>query len=674
MSTKFPGGFITKNYTPPTTTSASGIWTLDQQDQAQQAGIWPFGGPFNYIEDVFSTWLYTGNSDVNNIVNGIDLSTKGGLVWLKSRSLGGSPNDNALYDTTRGVGNAISSNLTVAQTSCPAGRELSAFNTNGFTLGAGYNYAVNFIDATYASWTFRKQPKFFDIVTWTGTGSARTVAHNLGTTPGCIITKNLTNAGNWGVYHRSTTATNRLLLNTTDASGANSTYWNDTDPTSTQFTVGSAVATNSTGDSYVAYLFAHNAGGFGLTGTDNVISCGSYSSDGGGNVNALNLGYEPQWLLTKKTNSTDNWVVVDNMRGLPATSASAVLRPNTSEAEFAGGTYNISATGFNPTGTAGTNNTYIYIAIRRGPMKVPTDATKVFLPQSPNSSGSFPTVVTNFPVDMGIVRTNKTTTSNNFLSSRLQGQVYMYTNTTAAEASDTSFEYDSNVGYLNLSGASSANWAFARAPSFFDEVCYTGTGTPVLLIYHNLKAVPELIITKARNSSSTNWYVGATTLGNQDDTNANNLRLNSSSALLTDAFYYNNAYWYNTAYYTGTNTALNSAANVTYVAYLFATCAGVSKVGSYTGNGTTQAIACGFSGGARFVMIKRTDAPGDWYVYDTARGMTTLTDPYLLMNTTAAEVATLGSVTTTTGGFTVNASILSAINISAASYLFLAIA
>jgi hypothetical protein len=116
----------------------------------------------------------------------------------------------------------------------------------------------------------------------------------------------------------------------------------------------------------------------------------------------------------------------------------------------------------------------------------------------------------------------------------------------------------------------------------------------------------------------------------------------------------------------------NGKANV---AYLFATCAGVSKVGSYTGNGTTQTINCGFgAGGARFVLIKRTDSTGDWYVYDTARGMTVLTDPYLLLNSTAAETATLGSVTTVSTGFAVNASILAAINTTSASYVFLAIA
>jgi hypothetical protein len=124
----------------------------------------------------------------------------------------------------------------------------------------------------------------------------------------------------------------------------------------------------------------------------------------------------------------------------------------------------------------------------------------------------------------------------------------------------------------------------------------------------------------------------------------------------------------------GTATTTNGSA-FTYVAYLFASAPGVSKVGSYTGNGTTQTIDCGFgAGGARFVLIKRTDAVGDWYVYDTARGMTVLTDPYLLFNSTAAEVATLGSVTTVSTGFALNSAILAAINVNAGTYLFLAIA
>ena len=130
---------------------------------------------------------------------------------------------------------------------------------------------------------------------------------------------------------------------------------------------------------------------------------------------------------------------------------------------------------------------------------------------------------------------------------------------------------------------------------------------------------------------------------------------------------------------TSTNFYVGNQGPVNYtgeplVAYLFATCPGVSKVGSYTGNGTTQTIDCGFTGGARFVLIKRTDATGGWYTYDTARGMTTLTDPYLLWNDTAAEVATLGSVTTVSTGFALNSAILADINVSGGSYIFLAVA
>ena len=76
----------------------------------------------------------------------------------------------------------------------------------------------------------------------------------------------------------------------------------------------------------------------------------------------------------------------------------------------------------------------------------------------------------------------------------------------------------------------------------------------------------------------------------------------------------------------------------TYIAYLFATLAGVSKVGSYTGTGTTLSIDCGFTAGARFVLIKRTNAANNWTLFDSARGITVGNDPYLYLNTTAAEV------------------------------------
>jgi hypothetical protein len=196
-----------------------------------------------------------------------------------------------------------------------------------------------------------------------------------------------------------------------------------------------------------------------------------------------------------------------------------------------------------------------------------------------------------------------------------------------------------------------------------DVVCYSRA--TAVAVSHNLGVAPELIIYKARNTAD-NWPVYSATLGVTKE-----LKLNTTAAAVSDG----TDYWGSTP---PSATSIYAGAFLTYynyVAYLFSTCAGVSKVGSYTGNGTTQTINCGFTGGARFVLIKRTDSTGDWYVYDTARGMTTLTDPYLRFNAApGAEVATLGSVTTVSTGFALNSTILAAINVNGGTYIFLAIA
>jgi hypothetical protein len=207
---------------------------------------------------------------------------------------------------------------------------------------------------------------------------------------------------------------------------------------------------------------------------------------------------------------------------------------------------------------------------------------------------------------------------------------------------------------------------FKRAPGFFDEVCYTGTGANTTQT-HNLGVVPELIIVKRRDTTGA-WDSYSSALANTEY-----IVLNTTAAKATGATRWNSTTPTSSVFSIGTSTTTNASGG-TYIAYLFATCVGVSKVGTYTGNGTTQTIDCGITAGARFVLIKRTDSTGDWYVYDTARGMTVLTDPYLLLNSTAAEVATLGSVTTVATGFALNSTILAAINVNAGTYLFLAIA
>jgi hypothetical protein len=123
----------------------------------------------------------------------------------------------------------------------------------------------------------------------------------------------------------------------------------------------------------------------------------------------------------------------------------------------------------------------------------------------------------------------------------------------------------------------------------------------------------------------------------------------------------------------GTEANVNNS-GYTYVAYLFATCAGVSKVGSYTGTATTKQIDCGFTAGARYVLIKRTDSTGDWYVWDSTRGIVAGNDPYLLINSWVAEVTNTDYIDTYSAGFEISSTAPAAINASGGNFVFLAIA
>ena len=154
---------------------------------------------------------------------------------------------------------------------------------------------------------------------------------------------------------------------------------------------------------------------------------------------------------------------------------------------------------------------------------------------------------------------------------------------------------------------------------------------------------------------------------------ANALYLNVASGQFSFASAWNSTAPTTSVFSLGTLFTVNNSGS-TYVAYLFATCAGVSKVGSYTGTGTTLQVNCGFTGGARFVLIKRTDSTGDWYVWDSARGIVAGNDPYLLLNSTAAEVTTTDWVDTYSAGFELSNAAGNNVNINAATFIFLAIA
>ena len=645
-----------------------------------------------YVEDVFSTYLYTGNSSTQTITNGIDLSGEGGLVWIKGRS---GATGHRFTDTVRGATKSLASNSTVAEATESTG--LTAFSGTGFTIGADADYNTN--AATYCSWTFRKAEKFFDVVTYTGNGTAgRTVSHNLGSVPGCIIVKRTDVAEDWAVYHTSLGNTKALFLNYTSALDTNVLYWNNTSPTSTQFSVGSWAGVNANGGTYVAYLFAHNAGGFGEAGDQSVIKCGSYTGNGSTTGPTIDLGWEPQWVLIKQsTQSGNRWTVTDNMRGFPVTSAAQqqILQPHNTDAEVGVMYIQPTSTGFKVVDVDADVNssgeTYIYIAIRRGPMKTPEAGTDVHSAVTWTGNNAARNITGfGFPLDMAIARVRNDAGASRYgitfdrvrgIVSSASGARILQTTSTNAEATYSSINgIDLMTGFKIADGDRSINdagtpntyvaWGFKRAPGFFDVVAYTGTGSATT-VTHNLGVAPELLIVKSRSNAQA-WGV-LTTLNSGLQG-----RLNETSAFSSPS----SAVWgsggsyvapTSTVFTVGTDNETNGS-GYTYVAYLFASVSGVSKVGSYTGTGTTLQVNCGFTGGARFVLIKRTDSTGDWYVWDSARGIVAGNDPYLLLNSIAAEVTNTDYVDTYSAGFEISSTAPAAINANGGTFIFLAIA
>lgn len=632
-----------------------------------------------YVDSVFSADLYTGSGSAKTISNGIDLGGNGGLVWIKRREIAWNPQ---LLDTVRGAGSYLSTTLTNAAAIyigyfnfTSSGFSFPNGGTNAFTQSASNSNGGN-----YAAWTFRRRQKFFDIVTYSGSGSAQTIAHGLGSAPGCIIVKRINAAGNWQVYHRGlTSAAYGVQLNLTSAEAIDTTLWNSTAPTSSVFTVGSNSDANAAGYNYIAYLFAHNAGGFGLTGTENVISCSSVTTSASASTyTSVNLGYEPQWILLKNATTSGNWQIIDNMRGLNADGTVASLFPNVSDQENSyASAVRITATGFDVNSDfLGTSQKLIYVAVRRGGMKPPTDATKVFAPYG-NIDGAITQALSPFVPDMLLGPSSAGGTYDYGVADRLRGigdywnsvnAKRLVTQTTAAETSSLL-----TCTYQNSSGFRNGNYLpitymFKRSRSFFDVVCYTGTGA-VQAISHGLGVAPEMMLIKSRNGTARRWAIYHSGIG------PTGITYLDASGITTISAAWNNTAPTSTQFTVGLASNYN-ASGENIVAYLFATCPGVSKVGTYTGNGSSQSIDCGFSSGPRFIWIKSlgNGTSTESYVWDTARGLTAGNDPFITLNTTAAEVTGYDSVDPSSTGFTVNQDAGSNINVSGIQYIYLAIA
>lgn len=667
-----------------------------------------------YADDLVSADLYEGTQNSITITNDIDLSTEGGWIARVPRNSGGTNYGWTISDTNNGVQKRFwpsppGTNGLATQTD-----SITAFNTDGYTFGG--NLYENESGIKHVGHTFRQAPGFCDVVSWTGTGSAQTIPHNLGSAPGAIFVKRTNTTGSWYVYHRSLGATQNLVWNTEASVNTSSIYWNDTEPTSTEFTVGTSAGVNGLDDTYVAYLFAHDDQVFGENSDESVVYCGSFEkSSSGASIEEISLPWEPGIVYVKCADQSSGeqayWYILDYMRGFSVYHHANIHTNNHSSSfrneenkNYVGWYPRSDGFVFNSNSNGSYQNmvgTMTYIAFRRPGHRPPASAADVFKVHIQSTGSSAPGLINyGFSPDLVLFKKYNSNSNNNLpiWVDRVRGQEKRLDSTSKSPQYDdtgalefdrqTGISIDSDAISLYSNGFSYRHYAWKRAAKFFDSVFWIGTGA-TRTIPHSLQVKPEMIIVKnlAYNvNGGVNWIVWHKDIGDSL------LNLNTSDAWInsgpssgyggtgvgtaTGADFYTNS----TDSVIGVNSAFPVNGNgQPYISYLFASLDGVSKVGSYTGQASGSYVADTLGFTPKFIMIKAADRAGDWNVFDVERGLTVggTSAVAVALNTTDNETQTgeTDAIRATTTGFTVNTGSASTdINENGKKYLYYAVA
>ncbi len=314
----------------------------------------------------FRLVLYTGNgsgSGQDITFDTTDTSMQPDLVWIKTRNDG---NDHNVFDSVRGAQKLLETNTNLAEQS-PT-NALSAFNSNGFSFNGDHGQ-MNGVSDTNVAWCWKESATAgFDIVSYTGNDTARTISHSLSAVPRLYIARNTEEARNWGVYHQALVdvqgdAGYRLVLNTTGAGYDDATYFNNTAPTSSVFSVGTNNGTNEDTKAHIAYLFAEKQG---------FSKFGGYTGNGNADGPFVYTGFRPAFVMVKNTDETESWIIFDNKRpGYNLTDA--LLKPNLTNVESSSEVkFDLLSNGFKARVSDAEGNSsgdeFIYVAFAEAPL------------------------------------------------------------------------------------------------------------------------------------------------------------------------------------------------------------------------------------------------------------------------------------------------------------------
>jgi len=395
---------------------------------------------------------------------------------------------------------------------------------------------------------------------------------------------------------------------------------------------------------------------FGENEDQNLIACGTYGGHNSYFPEITNIGWEPQWVMIKRTDSADNWVVWDSQRGLVSGGADgtdAAIYPDLNNAEGVSPYIDLMPNGFKLTRQSGmvnnTGSTYSYVAIRRPDALVgkPAEAgSDVFNIVRGNGSSTVPANVSGFGIVDFRMAKNFSTASDWYVTTRLSDNNEVNCNTTDASSIGGWTNYKSNEGEGINWTTSYQSWLWKRHAGL-DVVTYVGNGTAGRQMPHNLSKTPEMIWVKNRSIAQA-WKVYHKGLNGGSNPQDYSLNLNSTAAEVNDHQFWNDTAPTSTAVTLGTSTETNHL-NSNHIMWLFASVDGISKCGYYAGSGAARTITTGFQ--PRFLVI-RSLGTNHWFVLDSLRGWTvgsTGVDNYLRFDLNNAQTTWDFGAPTTTG-------------------------
>tara|TARA_B100000427_G_scaffold243253_1_gene206192 strand:+ start:154 stop:2820 length:2667 start_codon:yes stop_codon:yes gene_type:complete len=367
---------------------------------------------------------------------------------------------------------------------------------------------------------------------------------------------------------------------------------------------------------------------FGEDEDQSIATTGTYTGTGSDNSGLgpeVYLGWEPQFVMIKRTDTAEIWMIFDSIRGIVSGGNDAQLRPGSSALEYSYDRLEVSPTGFRPKSNNNYTNAdggeYIYMAFRRPDALVgkPAEAgTEAFAIDLDGTNSGNPSWVSGFPVDFQFIKDRNGTTYDWYSSSRLTQGRYISLMSNSTETSNANYKFDYNTGWSNYSSASAiTSWMWKRGKGF-TNIVYRGGGTAGQVVMHDLNAVPKMIWVKRLTGSNEGWSVYHVGLNGGTNPSHWNLKLDET-AVQEDT----ESRWYDTAptsrcFQIGDSSRVNGSDDL-FQAMLWADVTDISKCGYYTGTGSNQTITVGFQ--PRFLVIKSTDQAEDWLVIDSVRGV-----------------------------------------------------